>query len=146
MSLIAFQDLPNTTTPVNADNLNNNFEYLDDNDEELNNMITALNIYRKDEVYNENEAWQIAIDNTRGACLIIVNSVSSTDNKGIWIMFSNVSGSSNVNIVPIIDNIGTNIIFTPLSNMVCKIKPRWYSRISVIPLIGNVSLTKLINS
>lgn len=29
MSLITFQDLPNTNTPINSENLNNNFEYLD---------------------------------------------------------------------------------------------------------------------
>ena len=30
MALINFQDLPSTTTPINASNLNNNFEELDD--------------------------------------------------------------------------------------------------------------------
>lgn len=29
MALIEFQDLPDTTTPLNASNLNNNFEYLE---------------------------------------------------------------------------------------------------------------------
>lgn len=30
MALIPFEDLPNTSTPINASNLNNNFDYLKD--------------------------------------------------------------------------------------------------------------------
>lgn len=39
MALIEFQDLPNTTTPINAANLNNNFDELDEKSDK--NIITA---------------------------------------------------------------------------------------------------------
>ena len=39
MSLITFQDLPNITTPINAQNLNNNFNELDEKSDK--NIITA---------------------------------------------------------------------------------------------------------
>lgn len=39
MALIEFQDLPNTTTPINAQNLNNNFDELDEKTEH--HIITA---------------------------------------------------------------------------------------------------------
>lgn len=50
MDLINFKDLPDTTTPINATNLNNNFNELDDKIEELKSLNfltgveTALNI------------------------------------------------------------------------------------------------------
>ena len=90
MSLVEFQDLPDTTTPVNATNLNNNFKYLDKKAE----------IYSTDEVKTR-KVWMgkpvyrkvVVLTASTTTQSISVSSVSSNIDK-IWIDLSNSFYSS----------------------------------------------------
>ena len=45
MALIEFEDLPDTSTPVNANNLNNNFDELSDNINDLSENVKGTVLY-----------------------------------------------------------------------------------------------------
>lgn len=59
MALVEFEDLPSTDTPINASNLNNNFDYLS------RNVLTAT-IYSTQTVSSTNEKINLALYKSTG--------------------------------------------------------------------------------
>lgn len=90
MSLITFQDLPSTTTPINSTNLNNNFD-------ELQNGIDAIRITNYTQKNGSNT-------NVTSGEVTSINSITLT--PGIWLVIgffgfsANTSGARRANISP----------------------------------------------
>lgn len=136
MALIEFKNLPDTTTPINAENLNNNFDELDDglsnkvNFDELNDGLSnKVNLYKKSLpngstiTFNGNNRAAYLISTTsnsagiRGSWLLVTSSGSDTP-INLSSSGSNISISSNNGVISIANNgnYGTNCFIVELAD------------------------------
>lgn len=126
MALIQFKDYPNTDTPLNTENLNNNFN-------ELDNCVGLLNNYLKTGWVRANEEWVYSsVDDPTGV-ITIDGDVTNKYSLGMRIKFLN-GGNTIYGIITKLEYFSPNTILTFLH----EIKP---STSKALYLMTNASIT-----
>jgi len=103
MALIEFKDLPDTTTPLTAENLNNNFEYLN----EKNNYSTEekiIGVFKSKPLYRQ---------------IIEISELGASGvTKNINLNNHDIEGSQVKNF---------NVFLTDRNGTICQINPVWFA-------------------
>jgi len=94
MSLVTFQDLPNTTTPLNASNLNNNFNELNNsrnissNEVVIGTYVNGKPLYRKSIFFTlPNGATDVDVASNLQICMLQSGYFNNPDSGGNNRMF-----------------------------------------------------------